>query len=421
MIATSGIRLGRARDCTLAYIAASGAITSAVSSRVWPGEAVLNVSIVNWIAGSYDGVRKLQVGEVVHQLNNISPHLQLHGSVGSAKVLSVSRKGTSLGVIFGSEHFRLPPLVAERLRSEGSLRATGSGTDILTGKIAAEATYVVWLTDCESESEAERQSPQGFLHLKERLFPEIVHRANDKTSTSDWSTWLKRWWKPQKARDSFFQTVPESRLIAMVRVQSRPIVFLLSRQFVPSDSFQLFAFDDDYSFGVIQSSLHWAWTKAKGGRLKSDIRYTSAVWKTFPWPQAPTLENVVAVAAAAKNLRATRDRLMTENGWSLRALYQAAEVEGPHPLKDAQAALDEAVEDAYGKPADQEATEFLLELNLALAEDEAAGETIQGPGLPRVILEPVDGESLDPKDERWFSTDCIEPPPLPTLDETDDA
>ena len=59
-------------------------------------------------------------------------------------------------------------------------------------------------------------------------------------------------------------------------------------------------------------------------------------------------------------------------------------------------------------------TEFLLEMNLALAEDEAAGRSIQGPGLPR-----VDGEELDSKDPRWFSTDCIEPPPLPGLDDGD--
>ena len=104
---------------------------------------------------------------------------------------------------------------------------------------------------------------------------------------------------------------------------------------------------------------------------------------------------------------------MEANGWSLRDLYRSAEVEGAHPLKEAQAALDAAVEAAYGKPADQEATEFLLEMNLALAEDEAAGETIQGPGLPK-----VDGQDLDPKDPRWFSTDCIQPPPLPGSEET---
>ncbi|MEM6960837.1 MAG: hypothetical protein AAF355_01160 [Myxococcota bacterium] len=47
-------------------------------------------------------------------------------------------------------------------------------------------------------------------------------------------------------------------------------------------------------------------------------------------------------------------------------------------------------------------------------EGEAAGETIQGPRLPK-----VDGHDLDPKDLRWFSTDCIEPPPLPGLEDAD--
>ena len=95
---------------------------------------------------------------------------------------------------------------------------------------------------------------------------------------------------------------------------------------------------------------------------------------------------------------------MRENNWSLRALHQAAEVPGPHPLKDAQRALDDAVSAAYGKPADQDVTEFLLELNKVLVEDEAAGRKVTGPGLP---------PGLNPKDPRWFSTDCIEPPPFP--------
>lgn len=92
---------------------------------------------------------------------------------------------------------------------------------------------------------------------------------------------------------------------------------------------------------------------------------------------------------------------MKDNGWSLRALHQAAEVPGPHPLKDAQAALDDAVRAAYTMPADQEATEFLLELNKLVAEDEVAGHQVQGPGLPR---------GMNAMDPRWMSDDCIEPP-----------
>ena len=71
-------------------------------------------------------------------------------------------------------------------------------------------------------------------------------------------------------------------------------------------------------------------------------------------------------------------------------------------LKEAQAVLDAAVREAYGAPSAQDPVEFLLELNLFLVEDEALGKNVQGAGLPM---------GLDPKDPRWFSTDCIEPPP----------
>jgi len=185
------------------------------------------------------------------------------------------------------------------------------------------------------------------------------------------------------------------------KVQARAIFVFLSSRFVPNDTLQVFAFDDDYSFGLLQSTAHWSWTKAKGGKVTERIRYTNEVWTTFPWPQEPTEAEVVAVAAAARELRRVRDELMKANGWSLRTLYQAAEVPGPHPLKDAQAALDEAVWRAYTMPDGHDITEFLLELNGLVAEDEAKGRSVQGPGVPR---------GLDPKDPRWNSSDCIEPP-----------
>ncbi len=87
----------------------------------------------------------------------------------------------------------------------------------------------------------------------------------------------------------------------------------------------------------------------------------------------------------------------------MRQLHQAAEVDGAHPLKDAQGALDAAVAEAYGVPPGQGPTEFLLELNQLVAEDEQQGRKVRGPGLP---------DHCDPKDSRWMSTDCIKPPPV---------
>jgi hypothetical protein len=282
-------------------------------------------------------------------------------------------------------------------RAQKAVRPVVTGTQLLTGKLDSSPDYVVDLSSCPTLDVAKKFGA-AFAYLDSHVRPEVF----EKGATFD--GWESIWWQHWRPRRDFFRQVEgKTRIIACSRHAARPVFVFLSAVFVPNDSMQIFAFDDDYSFGIIQSNLHWQWAVAQGTKIKEDIRYTADVWSTFPWPQDPTEEQVAAVAAHAHRLRASRARLLEQNGWSLRSLYQAAEVEGTHPLKDAQMALDAAVADAYGMPPDQGATEFLLQLNELVAEDEEQGRKVRGPGLP---------EHLDPKDPRWFSADCIEPPPL---------
>lgn len=405
LVATSGIRIGKARETALDYIVdGGGAITNAVSSRPWPGDAAVDVSIINWIKGTTASAT-LTVGNATVARKSIAPHLENYADVRRAKPITANNAGTSMGVIFGLDAFRIDASALRTVRDSSYLRPIAAGTALLTGRLSESPHMALNAGSCRTEIELRADAP-ALQYLRAHVKSAVMAKADK------YPGWPDRWWQPLRPQVEFFEPLSKSRrMIACSSPQARPIFEFLSTRFVPTNTLQVFAFEDDYAFGVIQSLLHWRWTCVKGGRVRQDIRYTSEVWKTFPWPQAPTEHEVVLVARAARELRATRRRLMDENGWSLRDLYQAAEVAGPHPLRDAQAALDAAVEAAYGKPADQEATEFLLEMNLALAEDEAAGETIQGPGLPA---------GYDPKDPHWFSTDCIEPPPL-ELDEDDDG
>ena len=142
---------------------------------------------------------------------------------------------------------------------------------------------------------------------------------------------------------------------------------------------------DDYSFGVLQSDVHWRWFVARCSTLKGDFRYTSnTVFDTFPWPQSPRLSQLKDVAAAAVSLRELRRRVLQENNWNHRELYRTLEVPGRNPLKDAHAALDDAVRVSYGIPRRTNTLEFLLDLNNQLSDREAAGDTILGPGLPAI-------------------------------------
>jgi hypothetical protein len=256
--------------------------------------------------------------------------------------------------------------------------------------------------DVDNERDAAAMGGLAFEHLKRHVYPDIKTRANSEGRTQHYERWLRAWWQPLDPRRALRAALSSMRrYIACSSPQSRPIFAFLSSSFVPTNTLQVFAYEDDYSFGIMQSRPHWEWTKARGGKVTERIRYTSEVWRTFAWPQDPTDRQVAAVAAAGRELRRARAELMEQNGWSLRALYQAAEVEGPHPLKDAQAALDAAVRDAYGVPSDQDPITFLLELNQLVAEDEDQERKVRGPGLP---------DHLDPKDPRWTSADCIEPP-----------
>ena len=103
----------------------------------------------------------------------------------------------------------------------------------------------------------------------------------------------------------------------------------------------VFPLDDDYSFGILQSGIHWLWFTERCSTLKSDPRYTSnSVFDSFPWPQGPRLDAVENVAAAAVQLRRLRRELMDRHNLSLRELYRALELPGASPLKEAQEALD---------------------------------------------------------------------------------
>ena len=106
------------------------------------------------------------------------------------------------------------------------------------------------------------------------------------------------------------------------------------------------------------------------------------MFDTFPWPQEPTRPQIKAVAEAAVTLRALRRETMRNLNYSLRDLYRTLEHPGDNPLHDAHARLDAAVRAAYGMADDADPLAFLLELNLACAAKEKAGEKITPPGLP---------------------------------------
>ncbi len=101
-----------------------------------------------------------------------------------------------------------------------------------------------------------------------------------------------------------------------------------------------------YGFAVLTSKVHIAWVRIVAGRLKSDIRYSPAVYNNFVWP-SPGEKQKVKIEATAQRVLAVRAQFPES---SLADLY--APLTMPEELLKAHKANDAAVCEAYGWPKD---------------------------------------------------------------------
>jgi SAM-dependent methyltransferase len=410
LVGTNTVRQTYSRVGGLDHVVGKGGtIIDAVSSQVWSGDAVVNVSIVNWIKGGQKGKKRLreQVGDLRESpwqewdLEEIPPTLSAKTNVAMAKSLSPNNKPKRFfqGQTHGHEAFLLT--VEEYTKFSRAhpeevdpLRPYFVGEELLADHCPSRYVIDLWHLDT---LEASRRFPrligrlQGVIpewkaaaEEEAQRNAEVVRRNPEvKKSKLNWHHrgFLRKWPLMKYPRGDMLTKLRRlPRYIACSRNTKRPIFEFVSRKIQPSDVLQVFAFADDYSFGILQSDLHWQWFTARCSTLKRDFRYTSTtVWSSFPWPQAPTLKQALKVAQRGRDLRELRNRQIRK-GMSLRQMYRTLDYPGKNPLRDAMEALDAAVRHAYGMPTKADILGFLLTLNLNLA-DLPPGEVI-GPGLP---------------------------------------
>ena len=140
---------------------------------------------------------------------------------------------------------------------------------------------------------------------------------------------------------------PLSNYIALPEVSSErrgiiPMAFLTPGT-VCSNLLQLIPDATLYHFGVLVSRMHMSWTNAVCGRLKSDYRYTPAVYNNYPWP-SPTEEQKAQIEACAQGVL---DARALYPDCTLADLYDPLTM--PPELRKAHRALDAAVDKAYGR------------------------------------------------------------------------
>ena len=111
-----------------------------------------------------------------------------------------------------------------------------------------------------------------------------------------------------------------------------------------------------YEFGILTSNVHMAWTKVVCGRIKSDYRYSPAVYNNFPWC-TPSAEQKAKIEQTAQSVLDARAKFPDS---SLADLYD--ELTMPPELRSAHRANDKAVMQAYGFDPAMSEQEIVAEL-----------------------------------------------------------
>ncbi len=436
LVGTNTVRQNYSREGGLDYIVANdGHIYDAISSMPWSGEAAVHVSIVNWSKGEppqtpavlrfYEGAG--DNGETIwreHHLPVINSALSEKTDVSGAPMLrcNTEPKRVFQGQIPGNEHFVLTPMDAASMikldpTSKKVIFPFLIGRDLVGQPKAKPSRYVIDLN--EFDLIEAQQFKVAFNHIKDKVLPvrkekaEVEAKKNEQALATDPNTStsheheinLRQWWKHTRGRlEVITELTKLTRYIVCSRVTKRPIFDFVSIRIRPDTALMAFAFEDDYSFGILQSDMHWRWFTEKASTLKSDYRYTpNSVFDTFPWPQSPGAAQVKAVAEAGRALHEyRRERMNRSETLTLRDLYRSLELPGQNPLKDLHAALDAAVLAAYGFDTAGDVLAQLLALNLAVAARIEAGEPVTAPGVPADY--PTPGELV--------SAGCIAPPEL---------
>lgn len=422
LVGTQNIRNNASRIGGLDAIAASGTIIEAVENQPWSGEANVNVSIANWVkskdaavlprkrslwfqvaSSKYlkvakpksDGPRskfyELDVKEVAAINSALSDKVDL--SKAAQLKANTSPQKCFTGQMLGHAGFLLDAgqrraIVESDPMSAQVIYPYLNGDDALGG--VELNRYVL---DFEQRDQIEASKFKGaFAWARREVLPDRAAAAEDGKDEEGnqrphHKAFLARWWQLSFGRAELLESIREKkRYIVCSRVTKRPIFFFVSSDVRPSDALSCFAFDDDYSYGVLQSSAHFKWFEAKSSKLTERLRYTpDSVFDTFAWPQTPTSKQVLAVAAAGRNIRKIRDKAVAARSGGLRAVYQALELPGAHPLRSAHDELDGAVLAAYGFSAKKDVLQQLLGLNAECAVAERAGQRVTAPGIPGSI------------------------------------
>ena len=334
------------------------------------------------LADGYNAVLKTEEGI-------ITPTLTLGADLTKIKPLRANAGLCGRGVMLTGRGFMVTPEQAKSL-GLGSVKDLEKHVHSLcNGKDLTGNPRGLLVLDMGglSEQEVQQQFPAVYQWLTEKVKPERLQNRE--------ADLRKNWWLFSGQKEDLRTMLGGiDRYIATSKTMQRRFFVFLDSQVLPDDALTVVGSDDAYLLGVLSSRVHCEWASATGSRLISTLRYDKTrCFDAFPFPDAKDAQKTKIRELAEKletHRRACEKRHpeltltgvygvleKVRAGEPLTAREQKIKADGAvDTLKSLHEALDVAVLEAYGWPADTSTTDLiahLFDLNQQRAAEEAAG------------------------------------------------
>jgi SAM-dependent methyltransferase len=375
LVATNSIRHGKSRRASLDYIRENGGhIHSAISTQPWSGEANVHVSIVNWsrdAAGNYwlDGV----------EVPAINTSLRSSVDVSKASALKANKGNCFQGVIPVGVGFNVEPKtaaawIASDPRNAEVVKPFSMGSNLAKRPLGEPDRWIIDFGDRSLEEIETYPLP----------FKQVVDKVRAERQMNREPVVREKWWRFKRTNAAMRSALaPLERFFAVGEVSKWAIFVPCEKDWLPGNKNKVVASDDFYILSLLTSSVHRTWMHVQKGTLEDRIAYThDSCFETFPFPQIVAPELVQQIRQAMTTLNDYRNDLMVAKNWGITDLYNAYFHEPASKLAKYHQTLDALVLKAYGWKASEDILRNLLDLNLELAEREAAGEKVVGPWAP---------------------------------------
>ena len=342
--ATNTIAQGDTREVGLDQALLELTLYRAWRSRPWPGSAVLEIAQAWLTKATWSGSRCLDDKPV----SGITAQLEAATSVAGLPFrLLTNCDSAFIGSLVNGSGFILSNAEAAELieadpRNEKVVRPYLIGQDLVTSPVQAPSRWIVNFEDWSLEEAQLYPLPLAVVQERVKpvrdMLPQYKRRVRD------------AWWQYEYTGRELYARIGElRRCLALSRVGKVVLPLFAEPHFTFSEQVVVFAYDDDFNFGVLTSCFHWWWTVKYASTLESRIRYTPTdVFETFVKP-----EYADPVRLAGRNLEEHRRSMMIQRDEGLTKLYNrvhaAADTSGDvKRLRQLHVMLDEATAEAYG-------------------------------------------------------------------------